>query len=114
LATDLAKFKEGVNKKNMPKTIKSITNPKLHLDILTADDVNRLHDATLHIIENVGIRFKSKRAIEIWEAHGAKVDHNTMIVKAKPALIEDALKKAPPIYPLCARDPQQDLMLVLP
>lgn len=95
----------------MPKTIKSISNPKLHLDILTADDVNRLHDATLHIIENVGIRFKSKRALEIWEAHGAKVDHNTMIVKAKPTLIEEALKKAPPIYPLCARDPSQDLML---
>ncbi len=95
----------------MPKTIKSITNPKLHLDILTADDINRLHDATLHIIENVGIRFKSRRALEIWEAHGAQVDHNTMIVKAKPALIEEALKKAPPIYPLSARDPSQDLML---
>lgn len=95
----------------MPKTIKSITNPKLHLEILTAEDVKRIHDATLHIIENVGVRFKSKRALDIWEAHGAKVDRNTMIVKAKPALIEDALKKAPPVYPLSARDSSQDLLL---
>lgn len=95
----------------MPKNIKSISNPKLHLEILTPEDVKRIHDATLHIIENVGIRFKSKRALEIWQAHGANVDHNTMIVKAKPELIEEALKKAPPIYPLAARDPSQDLML---
>ncbi len=95
----------------MPKTIKSITNPKLHLDILTPAEVKRIHDATLHIIENVGVRFKSKRALEIWEAHGANVDHDKMIVKAKPTLIEEALKKAPPVYPLAARDPAQDLML---
>ena len=31
-----------------------------------------------------------------------------MIVRAKPHLIEDALKTCPPAYTLCARDPQQD------
>jgi trimethylamine--corrinoid protein Co-methyltransferase len=95
----------------MPKTIKSITNPKLRLEILTPVEVRRIHDATLHIIENVGVRFPSKQALEIWEAHGASVDHDKMIVKARPALIEEALKKAPPVYPLAARDPTQDLPL---
>jgi trimethylamine:corrinoid methyltransferase-like protein len=41
----------------MTKNIKSITNPKLKLEILTPQEVQKLHDATLHIIENVGIRF---------------------------------------------------------
>ena len=95
----------------MSKTIKSITNPKLKLEILTPQEVKRIHDATLHIIENVGIRFPSKRALEIWDANGATVDHEKMIVRAKPHLIEAALKKAPPIYSLCARDPSQDLPL---
>ncbi len=95
----------------MPKPIKSITNPKLRLEILTPAEVKRIHDATLHIIENVGVRFPSQQALEIWEAHGASVDRDKMIVKARPALIEEALKACPPVYSLAARDPAQDLPL---
>ncbi len=34
----------------MSKNIKSIQDPRLKLDILTPDDVQRLHEATLQII----------------------------------------------------------------
>jgi trimethylamine--corrinoid protein Co-methyltransferase len=95
----------------MPKTIKSITNPKLKLEILTPADVQKIHDATLHIIEHVGVRFPSNRALEIWKANGATVDFEKKIVRVKPQIIDDALKKAPPTYTLAARDSQQDLPL---
>jgi trimethylamine--corrinoid protein Co-methyltransferase len=95
----------------MPKRIKSITNPKLRLEILTPREVNKIHDATLWIIEKVGVRFPSKRALEIWAVHGAEVDGEKMIVRAKAELIEEALKTCPPVYPLAARDQQQDLSL---
>jgi trimethylamine--corrinoid protein Co-methyltransferase len=39
------------------------------------------------------------------------VDHEKKIVRVRPQIIEDALKKAPPAYKLAARDPQQDLQL---
>lgn len=93
------------------KNIKTISNPKLKLEILTKEDVQKIHDATLQIIEKVGVRFPSKRALEIWEANGADVNHEKKIVKVKSQVIEDALKKAPPAYKLAARDPQQDLQL---
>jgi trimethylamine--corrinoid protein Co-methyltransferase len=95
----------------MPKTIKSITDPKLRLEILTPAEVKRIHEATLHIIEKVGVRFPSQQALEIWEAHGASIDHNRQIVRARPELIEEALRTCPPVYPLAARDPSQDLPL---
>ena len=95
----------------MPKTIKSITNPKLRLEILTPQEIKKIHDATLWIIEKVGVRFPSKRALDIWAAHGAEVDAGKMVIRAKADLIEDALKSCPPAYPLAARDPQQDLSL---
>jgi trimethylamine--corrinoid protein Co-methyltransferase len=95
----------------MSKTIQSITNPKLRLEILTPQEVKKIHDATLWIIEKVGVRFPSKRALEIWAAHGAAVDQEKMVVRAKGELIEKALKTCPPIYSLAARDPQQDLSL---
>jgi trimethylamine---corrinoid protein Co-methyltransferase len=93
------------------KNIKTISNPKLKLEILTTEDAKKIHDATLHIIEKVGVRFPSKRALEIWESNGAEVNHEKKIVRIKPDIIEDALKKAPPAYKLAARDPQQDLHL---
>ncbi|HKZ43931.1 MAG TPA: trimethylamine methyltransferase family protein [Anaerolineales bacterium] len=95
----------------MSKKIKSISNPKLHLEILSPYDVRKLHDATLNIIENVGIRFPSKKALQIWESNGAVIDHEKMIVKVNPQIIESAIKNAPPTYNLCARDSQQDLPL---
>ena len=95
----------------MAKTIKSITNPKLRLEILSSQDVKRIHDATLWIIEKVGIRFPSKRALDIWAAHGAEVDSEKKVVRAKVEIIEKALKTCPPVYPLAARDHQQDLLL---
>lgn len=93
------------------KNIKTISNPKLKLEILTEEDVQKIHNATLQIIEKVGVRFPSKRALEIWAANGAEVDYEKKIVRVKPQIIEDAIKKAPPAYKLAARDPQQDLQL---
>ncbi len=95
----------------MPRNIKSISDPKLKLEVLTPEEVRRIHHATLWIIEKVGIRFPSERALDIWEANGAQVDRQSKIVKAKGELIDSALKNCPPVYPLAARDAEQDLPL---
>ncbi len=93
----------------MGRKIKSITDPKLSLNLFTREEVQRIHTATLDVIENVGVRFPSARALEIWEAHGADVNRETSVVKVEGELIEEALKSAPPAYTLAARDPEQDL-----
>jgi trimethylamine--corrinoid protein Co-methyltransferase len=95
----------------MTHRIKSIANPRLGLHILDPEDVQRIHTATLDVIEHVGVRFPSERALDIWEVHGAAVDRDSMIVRAPGQLIEAALKKAPPTYSLAARQPSQDLPL---
>lgn len=95
----------------MSKNIKSISDPKLKLEILTTEEVRKIHEATLWIIEHVGVRFPSRQALEIWEANGAMVDRETKIVRVKGDVIEEALAKCPPAYCLAARDPRQDLPL---
>lgn len=95
----------------MTQTIKSITNPALSLDVLKHSDVLRIHTATLEVIESVGVRFPSPKALDLWEAHGAAVDRETMIVKVPGHIIEEALALAPPVYTLAARAPAQDLCL---
>jgi trimethylamine--corrinoid protein Co-methyltransferase len=95
----------------MSNPIKSITNPKLKLEILSEDELEKIHQATLEIIEKTGVRFPSQMALDIWKKNGADVDEGTQIVKVDPKVIEDALKLGIPEYPLAARDPEQDLML---
>ena len=95
----------------MSKLINSISNPKLSLNILDDGQVRRLHEATLWIIEKVGVKFPSQRALDIWAANGAEVDRERMVVRAKGDLIESAMQHCPPAYSLAARDPAQDLAL---
>jgi len=95
----------------LARKIKPITNPKLSLNVLSSEEIRRIHTATLDIIENVGVRFPSAKALDIWEANGASVDRGTYVVKARGELIEKALKSAPPTYLLGARDSTQDLPL---
>jgi len=95
----------------MAGKIKSITNPALSLNILSMEDIQRIHSATLEIIEKTGVKFPSTKALDIWEAHGASVDRDTWIVKVPGEVIEAALKHAPARYDLAARDADQDLPL---
>jgi trimethylamine--corrinoid protein Co-methyltransferase len=95
----------------MPKSIKSISNPQLSLNILKTQDIKTIHKKTIEIIENVGVRFPSARALDIWEESGAIVDREAQVIRASGELIESALQQAPPKYTLAARDSSQDLLL---
>src|SRR5512136_2197612 len=95
----------------MPGKITAYANPRIKLEILTHEDVRRIHTATLDVIETVGVRFPSRKALDILQAHGATVDWNTSIAKIPGRVVEGALKQAPPVYTLAARDPSLDLPL---
>ena len=53
---------------------------KKFAEFLTPKQVERVHDASLEILEKVGMLVRNERAREIFAAHGAKVDHQTQSV----------------------------------
>jgi len=91
--------------------INSISNPRFKLEVLSKPDIERIHTATLDIIETAGVKFPLPRALNILEEHGASVDRATSIAKIPAKAIMNALKSAPPAYTLAARDPVQDLLM---
>jgi len=95
----------------MIKKIKSITNPRLSLNILSPGDIRKIHSATLEILETVGVKFPSAKALDIFETSGAKVDRARSVVKIPGQLVEKSLESAPSAYTLSARNPAQDLPL---
>jgi trimethylamine--corrinoid protein Co-methyltransferase len=95
----------------MPIPIKPIANPRIKLEVLSKKDIDRIHTATLEIIENPGVKFPLPRALDILASHGASVDRTTSIARIPARIIMQALEQAPPAYTLAGRDPSQDLLL---
>jgi trimethylamine--corrinoid protein Co-methyltransferase len=95
----------------MTQKIKGISNPKLSLNLLAQEDVEQIHTATLDVIESVGVRFPSQKALNILEEHGAQVDREAMVARIPGQMVEEYLAKVPPTFTLSALDPSLDLPL---
>ena len=94
----------------MASRINPIT-PRLRWDVLSPDELQRIHEATLQVMEQVGIRFPSARALDVLEAGGCRVDRARQVVRLPRAVVMDAVAQAPRAYTLCGRDPDADLLI---
>ena len=64
---------------------------RIKMELLSPEDVRQIHAATLDVIESVGVKYHSQKALDILEAHGASVDRETTVAKLPAALVEKAL-----------------------
>jgi trimethylamine--corrinoid protein Co-methyltransferase len=81
------------------------------VQFLDDEQLDRLQDATLRILEEVGVRFPSDAALEILGDHGARVDRAGQVVRFPRDLVRRALATAPRTFTMAARDPRFDLHL---
>lgn len=79
-------------------------------ELLTPEQINKVHDASLDILENVGLLVRNDKAKEIFAKHGI-YDAATEVVKFPRQLVEDSLKLIPPKFTFFARDPKFDKTL---
>ena len=73
------------------------------VEIIDAEGVERLHDASMRILEQTGIDFRDDTALEQWREAGAEVDGCR--VRIPRQLIEEKLRTVPGRIRLEARDP---------
>ena len=76
--------------------------------LLTQEQVQRTHEASLEILENVGLLVRSEKARALFARHGCKVDSEMQIVKFPPAVVEKYRKMLPPTFTFRGRDPKFD------
>lgn len=81
---------------------------KALLRVLSDDERLRLHERTLGVLANVGVRVDSPEARRLLAAAGAAVDEDTRAVRLPPALVDEALRLAPKGFSLGARRPGWD------
>lgn len=79
-------------------------------ELLTKEQAVQVHEASLDILENVGLLVRNDKAKEIFAKHSI-YDADTEVVKFPRQLVEDSLKLIPPKFTFFARDPKFDKTL---
>jgi trimethylamine--corrinoid protein Co-methyltransferase len=79
--------------------------------VLTQSQLDTLKSGTYQILEEVGVRFPSQKALSIFDDAGADVDWDTQVVKLKPDLVDKAMATAPRSFILGGREERFDLLL---
>ena len=83
----------------------------LSLNILTDDELDKIHYGTLEVLNETGVFIEDETALDYFEEGGAVVDRDTKIVKISPYMVEAAIRSAPPKVVLYGRDPKHDIVL---
>lgn len=78
-------------------------------DLLTEEGIERLHQASMRVLAEVGIDFYDAEALDILRRHGATVDGDS--VTFEPGLIEEYVAKAPGQFTQLARNPANNLTI---
>ncbi|MEX0302969.1 MAG: trimethylamine methyltransferase family protein [Leisingera sp.] len=80
-------------------------------DLLSADQVEAIHQASLTILEEIGVKVLEPSARRYLEEAGAKVDHGEEMVWLDRGLVEEKLKLPPSSFTLHARNPARNVQL---
>lgn len=80
------------------------------LQMLTEEQIEQIHYATLEILERTGVRIDHAEALELLRGNGARI-MNDGRVRIPAHLVEQALRTVPPRVVLCNRDGERALFL---
>lgn len=78
---------------------------------LSQSSLERIHQATLEIFEEVGFEVHYQGALEVFAQSGAKVDFDRKHVRLSPQLVEKAIGTAPSKVVLYGREERHNLIL---
>lgn len=74
--------------------------------LLTQEQVEKIHDASLEILEETGLKVRFEPARELFKKHGCSVEEER--VKFPRAVVEKYRKLVPPSFTFRGRDPKFD------
>lgn len=79
--------------------------------LLEDAEIEKIHLASLELLDDFGIRVLEPKARQIMAEHGARVDEGSMMVRFAPSLIEQKIACIPNSFTLHARDSNKSVLL---
>ena len=80
-------------------------------EVISADEVESIHVASLRVLSEIGMDFLDPDAREVLRAAGARTEPDTQRVRFDPDMVTETIKTAPSTFTLHARNPEHDLQL---
>ena len=81
------------------------------LDVLRLEQLDEIHEASMHVLEELGIELMSPEARRLLADAGAMVDDATGNVRIGRELVDEALSTAPSSFTLRARNNDKSLII---
>lgn len=79
--------------------------------LLRDEEVSQVHEASLKILEEVGLLVRNEKARQVFSKHGCQVDSQTLIVKFPREIVEEFRAQFVPSFTFHGRDPQYDRII---
>ena len=79
------------------------------LELISADEVERIHNASLRVLSEIGMNFLLPEAVEILRTAGATSDDGVR-VRFPPEMVTESVALAPSTFTLHARDPANSVI----
>jgi trimethylamine--corrinoid protein Co-methyltransferase len=86
-----------------------LTSPYPPMEIVSAEQIEAIHQASMQVLEEIGMNFLLPEAREILRQAGAEVESGGPRVRFDRALVAEAVARAPSLVHTRARNPENDL-----
>src|SRR3972149_1382525 len=84
---------------------------RYHVEVLTPDQVERIHEGALQILQRTGIATSSAKLLELMADHGQDVDFEHERIRLAPGFVEENRALPPRHFTLAGRHPDRDLAI---
>lgn len=84
---------------------------RMQTQVLSPEEKKMIHEESMRILEEVGVKFPSELALDILEKGGAKIDREKQLAFISRQMVEAALKAAPKEITLAARNDRYDFKM---
>ncbi len=88
---------------------RSVENPYPPMEMANPDQMQALHDTSIRILSELGIRVMGDRVMDLFEAAGAIVDRDEKVIRIDESIVTEALRTTPATFTLTARNPTKRL-----
>jgi trimethylamine--corrinoid protein Co-methyltransferase len=88
---------------------RNITNPYPPIEVLSADQVEAIHTASLRVLSEIGMKVLASDARRRLAAAGAQVDDAERMVRCDPGMVEEYMALAPAMFRIEARNPAKSI-----
>jgi trimethylamine--corrinoid protein Co-methyltransferase len=79
-----------------------------YAELLTPEQVKQVHQASLQILEEVGVQVRNEKARARFAQHGCKMELGSQTVRLRRSVVDQYRSAFPPEFTFHGRDPQYD------